>query len=368
MTDIIISKIYIDKEVKDYPQTSNILNKFSNIENQIIDSNELYKIISKSKNPVDYGKKILFLTKNNGLFIKKCPGTKYYTCCGYYILHIGTYCFLDCSYCILQSYFHPPVLQLFLNHNKLFSELNNMFENKTIHRIGTGEFTDSLIWEDIFDFSSLLVPVFSNQNSCVLELKTKTTNIDHLKDIKHNRKTIISWSLNTPYIIKTQERRTSSLTERLKAAKICENLGYPLAFHFDPIILYEGCENEYKEVIENLFSYVSSKNIVWISLGTFRYMPSLKKIIQHRFKKSKIIYDEFIIGFDKKMRYFKPLRIKIYKEIVNRIKEIAPDVIVYYCMEDDVVWKETMGYLPQDKMGLEKILDLSASEKCEILL
>jgi len=321
-------------------------------------------LVSSSDNPVQKGKTILFLTRNKGAFIKPCPGTRSYTCCGYQILHMGTFCTMDCSYCILQTYFHPPLLQYFVNHDELLVELDRLFLKKTLTRIGTGEFTDSMIWDNWTDLSDLLVPKFSKQSRAVLELKTKTVNIKTLKALHHNQKTIVSWSLNTPRIIKNEERYTTSLSARLRAAAKCESWGYPLGFHFDPLVIYDGCEKEYASVVEQLFSHISSENIVWISLGTFRFVPALKPIIQRRFPNSKIIYGEFISGLDGKMRYFKPLRIDLYQKIVSYIRDHAPDVMIYLCMEDDEVWQKSLGFVPSDYGGLSKILDKSAAKHC----
>jgi len=271
---------------------------------------------------------------------------------------------MDCSYCILQSYFHPPVLQYFVNQNELLVELDTLFSEKKTYRIGTGEYTDSMIWEAWTDLSGLLVPKFAGQSYNVLELKTKTVSVQKLKTLDHNRKTIVSWSVNAESVISKEERHTASLSARLKAAAKCESWGYPLAFHFDPIVIFDGCEKEYHEGIKRIFSHVSSKNIVWISLGSFRFIPSLKNIIQNRFTDSKIIYGEFIQGLDNKMRYFKPLRIKLYKKMVSWIKEYAPDTFVYFCMEDEEVWEKCMGINPSDHGGLPKMLDLSAQAHC----
>ncbi|MBU4288583.1 MAG: DNA photolyase, partial [Proteobacteria bacterium] len=225
-------------------------------------------------------------------------------------------------------------------------------------------FTDSMIWEMWTDLSAFLVSKFSRQSCAVLELKTKTTAIEKLKSLRHNRKTIIAWSLNTTKVIEDEELRTASLAARLKAAAKCEEWGYPLAFHFDPMIIYDGCEEDYRGVIGQLFSHVSSENIVWISLGSFRFMPSLKSIIKKRFPDSKIIYGEFIQGLDGKMRYFKPLRIKLYQNIISHIRSIAPDVLIYFCMEDDEVWKKSLGFIPSECGGLPGMLDESAARHC----
>ena len=361
---MLISKLFVERDVCDSPIVMSIQAKLG-MTGRIIDSMApVFETVAKGADPVEKGKHILVLRKNKGAFLRDCPGTRAYTCCGYKILHIGTFCTMDCSYCILQSYFHPPVLQFFVNHEALFKDLDGAFALNGISRIGTGEFTDSLIWEKWTDLTTELVGRFSRQNRAVLELKTKTVHVDALESLDHRSKTIVAWSLNAESILQSEERRTASLQSRIAAAEQCEAWGYPLAFHFDPIILYDGCDREYQKVIEMLFNRISAKNIVWISLGTFRFMPALKQTIQQRFVKSKIVYGEFIPGLDGKMRYFKPLRIEMYKKMIAWIRAAAPDVRLYFCMEDDEVWQKCMGMLPAEQGGLSEMLDRSAMRHC----
>ena len=359
-------KIYIDRSVEDSLLVRKICDRFKCCSGIVDNITEIYEQVTQEDDPVRAGKEVLFLTRNKGSFLKKCPGTRNYICCDYQILHIGTFCTMDCSYCILQSYFHPPLLQFFVNHTDLTEELDGLFAQKKTARIGTGEFTDSMIWEYWTDLSNLLIPVFARQNHTVLELKTKTTAIEKIKHLPHNRKTILAWSLNTDKVIQTQERNTASLKHRLDAAETCQKWGYPLAFHFDPMVIYPGCEKDYEKVVEMLFSHIHPENIVWISLGTFRFMPTLKPLIQKRFPDSTIVYGEFIRGLDGKMRYFKPLRIELYKLLIRFIRKIAPEVVLYFCMEDEDVWKKTLGFAPDDKGGLPAILNRSAEKICRL--
>ena len=257
-------------------------------------------------------------------------------------------------------------MQFFVNREDLDAELTALFTKRTISRVGTGEFTDSLIWERWTDLTDYLVSRFSVQNKTVLELKTKTVNIERLNGLDHRRKTILSWSLNTPAVIKVEERRTATLDARLAAAACCQEWGYPLAFHFDPMVLYDSCEADYRKVVKKLFQRISPENIVWISLGTLRFMPALKPMIAQRFPDSKIAYGEFITGLDNKMRYFKPLRIALYHQMVDWIRDAAPHVTVYFCMEDDEVWEKTMGFVPPADGGLGRILDNSAIKICNL--
>jgi len=361
-----ISKLFINKQVADYPSTRSIQSRLNVPSESVQNARQVYAAISRAADPVQKGKEVLYLTRNRGAFLKKCPGTSHYTCCDYQILHIGTFCYMDCTYCVLQTYFHPPILQYFVNHDDLMAELDSVLSQKKVLRIGTGEFTDSLIWEPWTDVSSLLVQRFAKQNHAVLELKTKTTAVGQLKNLAHNRKTIAAWSLNTKHIISTEERATASLSARLKAAARCESWGYPLAFHFDPLIIYDGCEADYAGVIEDLFAHVAADNIVWISLGTLRFPSSLKPIIQNRFPDSKIVYEEFITGPDGKMRYFKPLRINIYRKIIACIRQHAPDATIYLCMENDEIWRKSLGFIPDTVGGLPQMLDQSAVRHCQL--
>ena len=359
-----IHHVYVERQVANHPQVL-AFHAQHHLPFEIIDvSKPIFQLLAIDPDPIKKGKELLFLTRNKGAFIKNCPGTRFYTCCGYKILHIGTYCSMDCSYCILQAYFHPPVLQYFVNQEDLLTELQTLFNSQGLSRIGTGEFTDSLIWEKWFPLSEFLIPRFGAQSHAIIELKTKTAAIDKLEKLRHNRKTIVAWSLNTPGVIRAEEHATVSLEQRLGAAAKCQSWGYPLAFHFDPILIYDGCEEEYRRVIESIFRHVSPHNIAWISLGTFRFIPALKPIIQKRFPVSKIVYAEFVPGLDGKMRYFKPLRIKMYRQMVSRIQEIAPQVLVYLCMEDSEVWSKAFGFVPAQRGGLSRMLDLRAAEVC----
>ncbi len=361
-----ITKLFVDKAVCEAPQVDTFRSQL-NLTPVIVDNaQEVYKTVREAPDTIKKGKEVLYLTRNQGAFIKDCPGTKAYTCCGYKILHIGTFCLMDCAYCILQSYFHPPVLQFFLNHKDLFAELESRLSVPAIQRIGTGEFTDSLIWEAWSELTHQLVPIFARQSQAVLELKTKTTAISGLEALDHKRKTILSWSVNTDAMIRSEERGTATLTARLKAAARCASWGYPLAFHFDPMIIYPGCEAAYRQVVDQIFEHVSPTNIVWISLGTFRFMPSLKPIIASRFPASKIIYGEFVQGLDGKMRYYKPLRIKLYRQVAEWIRAYSDDVLIYFCMEDDEVWQKALGFLPSTQGGLSHMLDRSAVAHCKL--
>ncbi|RLB98562.1 MAG: DNA photolyase [Deltaproteobacteria bacterium] len=361
-----IDRLYVEENLAQAPEVKAIAGRLGLEAEAVDDIRRVYAGINAAPDPVSRGKRTLLLTANRGAWLRRCPGTRYYTCCNYQILHIGTFCTMDCAYCILQAYFHPPVLQYFLNREAMAAELDSRLAQPEIGRIGTGEFTDSLIWEPWTDLNPWLVERFAAQRHCILELKTKTVAVDRLLSLDHRRKTIMAWSLNTPRIIASDERRTASLDARLKAAARCVEAGFPVAFHFDPMVLYEGCREEYRRTVERLFEMIPADQIVWISLGTFRFMPDLKDLVAARFQRSTIVYGEFVRGLDDKMRYFKPLRIDLYRDVAEWIRRYAPDVCLYFCMESEEVWQRVFGFSPSQYGGLPAMLDRAAKAHCDL--
>jgi spore photoproduct lyase len=361
-----IKYVYIDPAVENDPQTNRILEKIQAQDTQVASAEQVFEVVNRAADPIKAGKEVLFLTANKGRFIRGCPGTRHYECCHYMILHVGSFCPMDCAYCILQTFFHPPVLQYFINQAAMFAELEHFFETTDCRRIGTGEYTDSLVWAGWTPLVENLVTAFGRQSKVALELKTKTDLIGGLEHLPHQRKTIVAWSLNSEAVIKENEIGTASLGERLEAASRCQAWGYPLAFHFDPLVIRDGAEDEYAEVIERLFRRIDPENIAWISLGTMRCMPPLKHIIHRRFPQSGLMYGEFISGLDGKLRYFKPLRIKLYCTIIRMIRQRAPDAAIYFCMESGDVWEQTMGFRPEDRGGLATLLDDRAVYQCRL--
>jgi len=228
--------------------------------------------------------------------------------------------------------------------------------------LGTGELSDSLALESIFPFSQFLIPFFAERPNGILELKTKSANINPLLHLNHRGKTVVSWSMNPPKMIESEEKRTVPLRERMDAARKCQDRGYPLGFHFDPIIYFEQWEREYQETLFQLFKQIDPKGVVWISLGGFRYPPKLKSIAEERFPKTKIFLGELFPGRDAKFRYLKEIRVEMYQKMVRWLKEINPDLFIYLCMESKEVWEKVFGWAPSSNGHLNQLFEKRVRE------
>ncbi|MBI4594831.1 MAG: hypothetical protein HY730_00450 [Candidatus Tectomicrobia bacterium] len=363
-----IKQILIEPEAKDYPLVAEIIKNIPHAEVMWLKGKEdLRKIFSPtlpSPQMIAQGKTTLLLSKSRGRTVKRCPGTKGLICCNYHIINLVANCPLECSYCILQGYINSPAIKIHVNLEKILDEIKILLKARfpSYVRLGTGELSDSLALDQITAFSKILIPFFSQQPNGFLELKTKTNQIANLLELKPGGKTVISWSLNPQSIITKEEPFTSSLSERLAAARQCQEAGYPVAIHFDPIIYTWNWEKEYENFINEIFSKLSPDRIVWISLGGFRFPSDLKNIIHQRFPESKIIFGEFVPGMDGKYRYFKTIRLGIYRKMVSWLTAYAPDVMVYFCMESPEVWDRILGWVPRSARELDERLSHRVQE------
>lgn len=338
-------KIYIERSVADKETTLQIISKFAGIPVHYVDD---------PRN--EHGEKnSLFIGKNMGSFIKRCPGARNYICCNYYIINLYNNCPLECSYCILQDYINNSFVTIYVNVEDMLNEVGNILsKNKeTFYRIGTGELGDSLALDGITEYSRTIISFFARQKNALLELKTKTDMVGNLLDIEHNSRTVVSWSINPEKLIKEEEPKTAPLEQRLIAARLCQRAGYFLGIHFDPLIVYPGWEDDYRDIIMRIYQYIDPKGIMWISLGTLRYPPGLRAVIRDRFPESRIVTGEFINGNDGKMRYIKAIRKDIYSKIISYIKRYDSDPFIYLCMESKDMWQRTIGWRPEDDYDLD---------------
>jgi len=351
--------IYVEEEARQYPLTHSIIKKFPRAE--CVSIGTLYEHIArrqkaaKEKGASAFQERVraynerartLFLVKERYDFLKPCPCTKAAKRCGYDILNMGFGCPYDCSYCFLQGYDNSGGITIPVNTDDFIGQAERFVcETKRPLRIGTGEFCDSLVLDEITGFSKVLVDFFSRCENATIELKTKSACVSGLLPLAHKGRSIIAWSLNPQPIIDSDERGAASLAERLGAARQCIEAGYRVAFHFDPIIYSSGWQENYEEVVNNLFDTVkgNEENIAWISLGTLRFNPCLKTIIEQRFPQSTILHTELILEFDGKLRYSRKLRSTIYKKMYAWICKRWPAARVYLCMEPLVLWREVLS-------------------------
>jgi spore photoproduct lyase len=335
-------RIFVEKKFLECDWTKGFIGRFPSAKVKKIENiGEARKEISTGDPIKDYNARgdNVIITGNKASFIKPCPCTKGAKRCGYWILNLGFGCPFDCSYCYLQTYSNIPGIILNANIEDYYEAIKHFDDSLTGSRIriGTGEFTDSLALEKYTGYASKLIKFFRDTKNLILELKTKTSEIGSVLKEEPHENVVLAWSINTPGIAEKYEKGASPVTERVEAAFLAAKEGYKVAFHFDPLVWYEGWEKEYDDIIGELFSHEEIRNnTLWISLGTLRYTPGLKQAAEERFGDNEIFYaGEFFLGFDDKFRYPENLRENIYRKISGFIRDRGVSCRIYLCMEPE---------------------------------
>jgi spore photoproduct lyase len=300
----------------------------------------------------------LFLTEGRGTRLGACPGSRGHLCCNYLTVNLYEGCPIGCTYCIMQSYLNFPPVTVNVDAASVIGAIERtalLNRGKTV-RIGTGETGDSLFYDPLFDLSRPLVEACARFPNVVFELKTKTHFVDHLLAVRDKGRAVVGFSLNPPEVIAAEEPFSSSLDERLAAARRARDAGYGLAFHFDPVIRFPGWENAYRDTIGWLGELVRTggreDRIAWVSIGTMRFPGELKDRLAERPYR----FDEYVRSRDGKFRYPQPVRRDMYSRLLAWIRPVtrAP---VYLCMESPAVWKKVFGFFPAKTDGLCAIFD-----------
>lgn len=351
--------ILIDEAVAGSSAVQRILKKLPDTPRIILTEENRSQALSCSS--ITQGKKKIYLKNFPGEVFKICPGSTEgeVLCCNYHVLDIVENCPLECTYCILQAFLNNPLIVFHANYEEALEKMLQTINASPTRpfRIGTGEHSDSMAMDHIFEVNPGLVELFAKQKNATLELKTKTDYIEPLLGLNHNNRTVVAWSLNPIQIIKENEFKTATLEERLTAARKVVDAGYKVAFHFDPMIYYTGWESGYKEVVEAIFDYVRPQDIAWISMGTLRYIPALKQISEERFPGLSIFANEFSSSYDGKMRYIKKIRKMLLGSMAEWIYAVDSKIPLYICMEKFSFWNSFMNGCPKNSDYLEKFLD-----------
>ena len=202
-------------------------------------------------------------------------------------------------------------------------------------------------------FAEKAVEFFAQLPNAILELKTKSTEIDLLLNLDHKGHTVLAWTLNPQEIITGNELKTAPLTSRLKAAARAVEAGYKLAFHLDPILSHPEWQTLYGSLIDELYSRVPADMIAWISMGTLRYPPSMKEKLIAYYPNNTLPYAEMIRGTDRKMRYARPIRLPMYRFIYDKLTRHSHPPFVYFCMENRAIWESVTGAAPENNAQLD---------------
>ncbi len=260
----------------------------------------------------------------------------------FFIAHANG-CPMDCRYCFLQSYFGHGAPVVFTNTEDLLQEMEEHLEHHAKAKAVTyhaGEFSDAMAMESLSGFASRAIPVFSRHPLATLELRTKCAEVENLLPDDPPVNIVVSWTLTPREAWQQYEPGTPGPSQRLQSARACRDKGYQVGIRLDPALLIPGWEKAYEGLILEVYRHLEPGTLESFVLGGFRYTPSLGAAIRERFPSCDLLGPEFVMCRDGKHRYLRPLRVNLYRKIIQEIRKHDGQSPIRLCMETEQVTQD----------------------------
>ena len=328
-----IETIYIENQVRKHHRTKKILSKFKKKVDVIYCDHygEIFNI--KSQNfRIQKLKPALVLAKKEGKKLHNIP--KNFSIGGnknYYFSHMLN-CIYDCEYCFLQGKHMSAHYLLFVNYEDFFAEIKKKINQNHLEKsyFFSGYDCDSLALDGITDFIESFLPIFEKNRNGILEIRTKSIQIQKILKYKPIENWIIAFSFTPDNISKLIENKVPSVQRRINSMKKLADKGWKLGLRLDPIV--PTCN--FAKIYDNLFKPISSnipmESIHSISFGMMRFPKKMfKKMMKENVTKR--ITSLNFINENGIYSYPKETQTKLENIIVRKLKKYMDNIPIYNC-------------------------------------
>lgn len=342
-------RIYLQQEAESCGLAASILARLPGVPVEVVvDGPSLARRLADEGAPLGVQKRRLFLALRHGPFVKPFPQGRALEADPVDFLLLEHGCPFDCHYCYLQHYLDHGVPTVFVNRERLEDDLAALDRRSGRARLLAGELGDTLALDPITGTAATLIGAALSHPEITIEIRTKSDRILGLLEgapsgaagssaVPDN--IVPSWTLSPEEIRRRFEGLTASPEERLAAASRCQRAGWRVGLRLDPVVRYVGWEESYRSLVRMAVERLDPARIESWHLGVFRYTPGLESVVRKRFPACPLFLGESFPGPDGKLRYFKPLRVEMYRKIHAWILEAHPGARVRLIMETPAVRK-----------------------------
>ncbi|MEO0368423.1 MAG: spore photoproduct lyase family protein [Pseudomonadota bacterium] len=290
--------IYVEQAIIDHPRVKGIVQRHSNSE--VVEIAHYGEVFNPSKQHFRTQKQnpSLILAEKQHQLVHETPSV-YETGGGanYYFSHMLN-CLYDCRYCFLQGMFNSANYLLFVNYEAFVTDIKRIAQQHADDQkpvwFFSGYDCDSLAYEPVSGFAEHFVPAFADIPNSVLELRTKSTQVRSLLKRPAQSNVVVAMSLSPQNIVKTIEIGTPTLEKRLKALSELQTNGWRIGIRFDPVIWHEEYQENYRDLVREVFARLDPGLIDSVTLGGFRVPKTYFKSMLKQFPREPM----FNLGLD----------------------------------------------------------------------
>ena len=207
------------------------------------------------------------------------------------------------------------------------------------YHYGTGQSSDSLAFGNRSGNLDALCGFAADHPNVLLELKTKSDNVRYFMDADVPVNLVCSWSLNTPVVIRNEEHFTASLEHRLWAARSIADRGVKVAFHFHPMVYYDGWKEDYARTIAVLTEMFDPEEVLFVSAGSVTLIKPVLRKIRELGNPTKMTQIDFVTDPHGKLTYPDDVKIRMFRLWHEALAPWRGRVFMYLCMEKAEIWQ-----------------------------
>ena len=288
------SHIYVEKKILNNKNTLEILSKFKDV--KIIEI-ENYKEVFSSNNQDFHlqklGQKLILASNKANMIYEGAVVCESFENDNFYYTSSIINCVYDCEYCYLQGVYSSGNIVIFVDIEKVFEEVEELYNKlKTLYLCISYD-TDLLAIENICGFSEKWYYFIEDKKDLKIELRTKSGNIDKFLNLKPLDNFIVAFTLSPENITLKNEKYTASFKNRVKAIKKLQEKGWKVRICIDPLIYSDNFEKNYSQMIEYLFNEIEKEKVIDVSIGVFRISKEYLKKMRNQNQNSEILYYPF---------------------------------------------------------------------------
>ena len=288
------SHIYVEKKILNNKNTLEILSKFKDVKIIEIDN---YKEVFSSNNQDFHlqklGQKLILASNKPNMIYEGAVVCESFENDNFYYTSSIINCVYDCEYCYLQGVYSSGNIVIFVDIEKVFEEVEELYNKlKTLYLCVSYD-TDLLAIENICGFSEKWYYFIEDKKDLKIELRTKSGNIDKFLNLKPLNNFIIAFTLSPENIALRNEKYTASFKNRVNAIKELQEKGWKVRICIDPLIYSDNFEKNYSQMIEYLFNEIDKEKVIDISIGVFRISKEYLKKMRNQNQNSEILYYPF---------------------------------------------------------------------------
>jgi spore photoproduct lyase len=214
-----------------------------------------------------------------------------------YALPLATGCMGHCHYCYLQTTLgSKPYIRVYVNVDEILAQAKNYIDQRApeITRFEASCTSDIVGIDHLTGTLKQAIEFFGRTDLGRLRFTTKYHFVDHLLGAKHQGNTRFRFSLNSDWVVKYLEPKTSPIHKRIEAAGKVAQAEYPLGIVLAPLYRHPDWKQGYLNVIKALAHHLPSqaKSTLSFELIQHRFTKTAKKYILQRYPKTKLEMDE----------------------------------------------------------------------------